>query len=124
MAERTPEGLIRLIGRGNLCINSGGEKIFVEEVEEALKRAPGIEDAIVVGVPDPTWGKAVVALIRTAPGYDEAAARAALEVDLARYKLPRRMIPLDDLPRHASGKSDYRTATEMALSALGLTAAA
>jgi fatty-acyl-CoA synthase len=107
-----------------LCINSGGEKIFVEEVEEALKRAPGIEDAIVVGVPDATWGKAVVALIRTAPGYDEGAARAALEVDLARYKLPRRMIPLAELPRHASGKSDYRTATELALAALGLTAAA
>ena len=124
MAERTPEGLIRLIGRGNLCINSGGEKIFVEEVEEALKRAPGIEDAIVVGVPDATWGKAVVALIRTAPGYNEAAARAALEVNLARYKLPRQIIALDDLPRHASGKSDYRTATELALSALGLTAAA
>ncbi len=75
-------------------------------------------------MPDPTWGKAVVALIRTAPGYDEAAARAALEVDLARYKLPRRMIPLGELPRHASGKSDYRTATALALEALGLTAAA
>ncbi|WP_017672742.1 acyl-CoA synthetase [Blastomonas sp. AAP53] len=117
MAERTADGLIRLIGRGNLCINTGGEKVFVEEVEEALKRAPGIEDAIVVGVPDETWGKAIVALIRTAPGYDEASARAVLEADLARYKLPRRMIVLDDLPRHASGKSDYRRATEMALAA-------
>lgn len=118
MAERTPQGLIRLIGRGNLCINTGGEKVFVEEVEEALKRAPGIEDAIVVGVADETWGKAVVALISTAPAYDEAAARTALEADLARYKLPRRMIVLDDLPRHASGKSDYRRATEIAVAAL------
>jgi acyl-CoA synthetase (AMP-forming)/AMP-acid ligase II len=119
MAERTPEGLIRLIGRGNLCINTGGEKVFVEEVEEALKRAPGIEDAIVVGIPDETWGKAVVALVRTGSGFDEPRARAALEADLARYKLPRRMIVLDDLPRHASGKSDYRRATELALATLG-----
>lgn len=118
MAERTPQGLIRLIGRGNLCINTGGEKVFVEEVEEALKRAPGIEDAIVVGVADETWGKAVVALISTAPAYDEAAARTVLEADLARYKLPRRMIVLDDLPRHASGKSDYRRATEIAVAAM------
>lgn len=119
MAERTPDGLIRLIGRGNLCINTGGEKVFVEEVEEALKRAPGIEDAIVVGVPNATWGKAIVALIRTGSGYDERSARTALEADLARYKLPRRIIVLDDLPRHASGKSDYRRATEIAISALG-----
>ncbi|MFZ4604425.1 MAG: AMP-binding enzyme, partial [Caulobacterales bacterium] len=98
---------------------TGGEKVFVEEVEEALKRAPGIEDAIVVGVPNATWGKAIVALIRTGSGYDERNARTALEADLARYKLPRRIIVLDDLPRHASGKSDYRRATEIAISALG-----
>lgn len=122
MAERTVDGLIRLIGRGNLCINTGGEKVFVEEVEEALKRAPGIEDAIVVGVPDETWGKAVVALVRTGATYDEDAARTALAADLARYKLPRRIIVLDDLPRHASGKSDYRRATELAVAHLALAA--
>ncbi|WP_439547343.1 AMP-binding protein [Sandarakinorhabdus sp.] len=120
MAERTADGLIRLIGRGNLCINTGGEKVFVEEVEEALKRAPGIEDAIVVGVPDATWGKAIVALLRVTPAYDEAAARAVLEADLARYKLPRRMIRLADLPRHASGKSDYRRALEIAIDAIAI----
>jgi 3-oxocholest-4-en-26-oate---CoA ligase len=118
MAERTTAGLIRLIGRGNLCINTGGEKVFVEEVEEALKRAPGIEDAIVVGVPDETWGKAVVALISIREGYEEDKAKASLAGDLARYKLPRRMIVLEELPRHASGKSDYRRATELALAAL------
>ncbi len=115
MAAREPGGLIRLIGRGSQVINTGGEKVFAEEVEEALKRAPGVEDAIIVGVPDPVWGKAVVALARTGPGYDEGTARAAMRVDLAPYKLPKRIIIVDELPRHASGKSDYRTALEIAL---------
>ena len=112
IAERMPDGLIRLVGRGNLCINSGGEKIFVEEVEEALKRAPGIEDAMVVGVPDERWGKAVVALVKTGRGFDRDSVRAVLETDLARYKLPRRLVQVAEMPRHASGKADYRRALD------------
>ena len=73
-------------------------------------------------MPDETWGKAVVALVRTGATYDEEAARTALAADLARYKLPRRIIVLDDLPRHASGKSDYRRATELAVAHLALAA--
>jgi fatty-acyl-CoA synthase len=120
MAVREPDGRLRLIGRGNMVINTGGEKVFAEEVEEAMKRAPGVEDAIIVGVPDATWGKKVVALVRTSDGYDERAVQAAMLEDLAAYKLPKRIIVLDDLPRHASGKSDYRTALEIALRELGL----
>lgn len=123
MAVREADGRLRLIGRGNMVINTGGEKVFAEEVEEAMKRAPGIEDAIIVGVPDPVWGKKVIGLARTSDGYDESAAHAAMLQDLAAYKLPKRIIVLDDLPRHASGKSDYRRALEIALEELGLAAA-
>lgn len=113
IAARDGQGRIRLIGRGNMCINTGGEKVFPEEVEEALKLVPGIEDALVVGVPDAVWGKAVAALVRIEPGYDEAAARGELHRTLATYKVPKYIFPTDDLPRHASGKADYRRATAL-----------
>lgn len=115
LAARDADGRIRLIGRGNMVINTGGEKVFAEEVEEAMKRAPGVEDAIIVGVPDPRWGKKVVALARVGESYDEARVQAAMLTELAPYKLPKRTIILDELPRHASGKSDYRRALEIAL---------
>lgn len=117
MAEFTSDGRLRLIGRDNMVINTGGEKVFVEEVEEALKRAPGVIDAMVVGVPDAKWVKAVVALIQPDEGFDEAAARAAMAADLALYKLPKRLIRLPALPRHASGKGDYRRALAIATDA-------
>jgi fatty-acyl-CoA synthase len=97
-----------------MVINTGGEKVFAEEVEEALKRAPGVEDAIIVGVPDEIWGRVVIALVRNGVGYDEAQVRQALLAELAPYKLPKRIIPLTELPRHASGKSDYRRAAAIA----------
>ena len=114
MAAREPGGRLRLIGRGNMVINTGGEKVFAEEVEESLKRARGVEDAMIVGLPDPTWGKIVVALVETSDGFDETGVRAAMLSELASYKLPKRIIVLDELPRHASGKGDYRTAAELA----------
>ena len=108
MAARGADGRLQLIGRGNMCINTGGEKVFPEEVEEALKLQPGIEDALVLGVPDPAWGKAVVALIETTPDYDEATVRAGLRTVLAAYKQPKHLWPVAEVPRHASGKGDYR----------------
>ena len=117
MAAREPDGRIRLVGRGSQVINTGGEKVFTEEVEEAMKRAPGVEDAIVIGVPDATWGKAIVALVTVSAGYDEQAVRTAMLGSLAPYKLPKRIIVRDELPRHASGKSDYRQALEIAVAA-------
>ena len=110
LAARDERGRLRLIGRNNLCINTGGEKVFVEEVEEALKRVPGIEDALVVGVADPVWSSAVAALLCVDPGYDESLARAELRGVLAAYKIPRYLLPTTELPRHASGKGDYRQA--------------
>ncbi|WP_326523569.1 AMP-binding protein [Sphingomonas sp.] len=115
LAAREPDGRLRLLGRDNMCVNTGGEKVFVEEVEEALKLAPGIDDVLVVGVPDATWGKSVAALVTTTGGFDESAIRAALGRTLAAYKIPKRLILLDALPRHASGKGDYRAATEIAV---------
>ena len=110
IATRDPQGRLRLIGRDNLCINTGGEKVYPEEVEEALKRVPAIEDALVIGVPDPVWGNAVAALLRVEPGYDEAEVRRALAGGLAAYKLPKHLVPVAELPRHPSGKADYRRA--------------
>jgi 3-oxocholest-4-en-26-oate---CoA ligase len=114
MGARGEDGRIRLIGRGNLCINTGGEKVFPEEVEEALKLQPGIEDAMVVGVPDPNWGKAIAALIQTSSGYDEHVAREGLRHKLAAYKVPKHFFAVDVMPRHASGKGDYRKAVTIA----------
>jgi 3-oxocholest-4-en-26-oate---CoA ligase len=113
VAARDEQGRIRLIGRGSLCINTGGEKVFPEEVEEALRSSPGIEDALVVGVADPGWGKAVAALITVDASFDEGAVRAALKAKIAAYKIPRHLLVVDELPRQASGKADYRRADEM-----------
>jgi 3-oxocholest-4-en-26-oate---CoA ligase len=110
LAARDERGLIRLIGRDNLCINTGGEKVFVEEVEEALKRIPGIEDALVIGVADPMWGSVLTALVCAELGYDEASVRAELKGVLAAYKIPKYLLPMPELPRHASGKGDYQRA--------------
>jgi acyl-CoA synthetase (AMP-forming)/AMP-acid ligase II len=114
MAARGPDGRLRLIGRGNMCINTGGEKVFPEEVEEALKIQPGIDDAMVVGVEDDTWGKAVAALVSVDKSYDEATVRDGLKKKLAQYKLPKRIIVVQEMPRHASGKSNYRVALKIA----------
>jgi fatty-acyl-CoA synthase len=108
IGARDAGGRLRLIGRGNMCINTGGEKVFPEEVEEALKLQTGIEDAMVLGIPDAAWGKAVVALVRTTEGFDEKVTLAGLKGRLAAYKLPKRLFAVDDVPRHASGKGDYR----------------
>lgn len=113
MAERLPDGRLRLLGRGSMCINTGGEKVFVEEVEEALKRIDGVADAMVFGLPDPKWGSAVTALIEAGDAPDDAALRAALSADLAAYKQPRTIIRVAVLPRHASGKSDYRSGIDI-----------
>ena len=113
MGARDADGRLRLIGRGNMCINTGGEKVFPEEVEEELKRQPGVEDAMVLGIPDDTWGKAVAALIATAPGFDADAVREGLKANLAAYKVPRRIFEVAEVPRHASGKGDYRVGNEV-----------
>ncbi|HET6794862.1 MAG TPA: acyl-CoA synthetase [Acidimicrobiales bacterium] len=111
------DGSVRLLGRGSQCINTGGEKVFPEEVEEVLKEHPAVLDAAVVGVPDETWGEAVCALVQLRP--DEKAEDQEL-IDhvkdrLARYKAPKRVLLVDTVGRAPSGKLDYKTLRQQAL---------
>jgi 3-oxocholest-4-en-26-oate---CoA ligase len=115
------DGSITLLGRGTISINTGGEKVFPEEVEGAVKSHPSIYDAFVVGIPDERWGQRVTALVELRPG---ATAPSLEELQLhcrpiiAGYKLPRTYFVMDRLQRHISGKPDYqwaqKTATELA----------
>jgi fatty-acyl-CoA synthase len=114
LAVREADGNLRLLGRGNVCINSGGEKVHPEEVEEALKLIDGIDDALVVGVPSPKWGQSVIALIQTKGTVDEGLISAQLKKAIAPYKVPKSYVRTSAMPRHDNGKSNYRLAVEMA----------
>jgi 3-oxocholest-4-en-26-oate---CoA ligase len=109
------DGTITLLGRGSVSINSGGEKIYPEEVEEAVKAAPGVHDCVVVGVPDARFGEAVTAVVAPAPGADvNVAAVEEAGGTLARFKRPRHVVVVDQIPRGPNGKADYRWAKETA----------
>jgi 3-oxocholest-4-en-26-oate---CoA ligase len=114
------DGSLTLLGRGNACINTAGEKVFPEEVEEALKTHPSVEDALVVGVPDEKWGQAVTGVVELAEGHalDEAALRAHVRKSLAGYKTPKRIVVADRSLRAANGKADYPAAKAAAEGAL------
>jgi acyl-CoA synthetase (AMP-forming)/AMP-acid ligase II len=109
------DGSIVLLGRGSACINTGGEKVYPEEVEEALKAHPTVVDANVVGVPDDKWGQAVVAVVSLAEGASVAADDliAHTRTLLAAYKAPKRVVFVDRVERGANGKPDYRWAREV-----------
>ena len=115
-----PDGTLTLLGRGNACINTAGEKVFPEEVEEALKTHPSVEDALVVGLPDEKWGQAVTGVVRLAEGaaLDEAVLRAHVRKALAGYKTPKRIVVADRDIRAANGKADYPAARASAESQL------
>jgi 3-oxocholest-4-en-26-oate---CoA ligase len=110
-AEVEADGTLRLYGRGSQCINTGGEKVFPEEVEEALKTHHSVHDAAVVGVPDERFGEAITALVELEPGaeLDQAALIAHVREHLAAYKSPKRIFAIDTVGRAANGKLDYRT---------------
>ncbi len=120
-AQLGPEGEILFLGRDSVCINSGGEKIFAEEVEQALKFHPAVYDVVVTGTPNQRWGEQVTALVMLRAGshasQDEILATAAEHI--ARYKLPKALVFVDDVVRQPSGKPDYRWAKEAARRALG-----
>ncbi len=115
------DGSIRLLGRGSACINTGGEKVYPEEVELALRSHPGVFDCLVVGIPDDRFGEKVVALVQPRetggvrgaggahgdPEPGEEALRRWCRERLAGYKVPRRMLYVDSLGRSAAGKADY-----------------
>lgn len=111
----TGAGIVELHGRDSVTINSGGEKIFAEEVEAAIKAHPAIYDCIVTGRPSERWGKEVVAVVRIREGHDvtddELLAEAAEHI--ARYKLPKDIVRVDEIVRSPSGKADYRWAATL-----------
>ncbi len=116
------DGRITVLGRGSNCINTAGEKVFPEEVEEALKRHPAVDDALVVGVPDEKWGQAVTGVVALAHGaeFDEAALRAHVRETLAGYKTPKRVLVAGVNLRAPNGKADYKSVSEFARRELGL----
>jgi 3-oxocholest-4-en-26-oate---CoA ligase len=110
------DGAITLLGRGSVCINSGGEKIYPEEVEQALKAHPDVFDAIVVGVTDERWGQKVAAVVQPRPGrtpsLDDLDHHCRTYV--AGYKVPRQLTIVDEIVRSPAGKPDYPWAKQVA----------
>ena len=107
-----PDGAIHLLGRGSNCINTAGEKVFPEEVEEAAKTHPAVRDCLVVGLDDPKWGQAVAALVEAENGSVDAEKLRAYLKDgrLAGYKVPKRVVIVPSIERKANGKADYPAA--------------
>jgi acyl-CoA synthetase (AMP-forming)/AMP-acid ligase II len=110
------DGTLTLLGRGSVCINSAGEKIYPEEVEEALKLHDHVEDALVVGVPDEKWGQAVTAVVQLADGadFDSEALRLFVREKLAAYKAPKHVFTGGPPFRAPNGKADYKSVTQYA----------
>lgn len=110
------DGTVTLLGRGSVCINSGGEKIFPEEVEGVLKAHPDVFDVLVVGVPDERWGSAVTAVVQPTAGHTPTLddLNAASRDKLASYKLPRHLVVVDEIVRSPAGKPDYPWAAQHA----------
>ena len=112
------DGTITVLGRGSQCINTGGEKVFPEEVEAVLKSHPDVFDAIVVGVPDERFGEAVAAVVAPREGHvadARRAGRALRATALAGYKVPRHLVVVDEVERTPAGKPNYRWAKELAV---------
>ena len=115
------DGSVRLLGRGSVCINTGGEKVFPEEVEEVLKRHPGVHDAVVVGVPDDRFGEAVTAVVEPDPSSEppgEAVLSEWARRSLAGYKVPRHVVTVETIGRAPNGKVDYKRLREVAVRAV------
>jgi acyl-CoA synthetase (AMP-forming)/AMP-acid ligase II len=124
-AQIDADGTIHLLGRGSVCINSGGEKIFPEEVEEALKTHDAVRDAVVVGVPHPTYGEQIVAVVELAEGVPvptEAELIAHVKERLAHYKAPRRVRYVPTIGRAPNGKVDYKRLRAESIEELGVAA--
>ena len=117
------DGTITVLGRGSVSINTGGEKVYPEEVEGALKSHPDVFDVVVVGVPDERWGERVVAVVQLREG---AAQPTLEELDdharrhIAGYKVPRDVVFVDHVLRSPSGKPDYRWGKQTAMRRLGI----
>jgi fatty-acyl-CoA synthase len=116
------DGSLTLLGRGSQCINTGGEKVFPEEVEEALKRHPSVHDAVVVGLPDDKWGQSINAVVELWPDqtFAEDELVAHVKGNLAAFKAPKRVVTIDTIGRAPNGKVDYKRMTTYAADELGV----
>ena len=118
MATLEADGTIRLLGRGSVCINTGGEKVYPEEVEAVLKAHPSVYDVLVIGVDDDRWGQRVTAVVQPVDGgqvsLDELVAHC--RESIAGYKVPRSLVTVERIERSPAGKADYRWAKRVASS--------
>jgi fatty-acyl-CoA synthase len=123
-AEVNTDGTLKLLGRGSVCINTGGEKVFPEEVEEALKTHPRVRDAVVVGVPDARFGERICAVVEPVGEVEPSLAELSEHVraHLAGYKAPRELVVVESVGRAPNGKVDYKAVKERALRALNVAA--
>ncbi|MFI5797728.1 acyl-CoA synthetase [Streptomyces sp. NPDC051677] len=122
MATVDEDGVVVVLGRGSQCINTGGEKVYPEEVEQALKSHPDVYDALVAGVPDPTWGNHVAAVVQVRAGAPLPSLediQSHCRTRLAGYKVPRQLVLTESIRRSPSGKADYRWAREVATAESG-----
>ncbi|MBM3718092.1 MAG: AMP-binding protein [Actinobacteria bacterium] len=121
-AEVNPDGTLHLLGRGSVCINTGGEKVFPEEVEETLKRHPAVRDAVAVGIPDPRWVETICAVVETegavSPTLEELSEH--VKSHLAAYKSPRHLVIVPTIGRAPNGKVDYKRLKQHAMDTLGV----
>jgi 3-oxocholest-4-en-26-oate---CoA ligase len=121
-AQVEADGSLTLLGRGSVCINTGGEKVFPEEVEEVLKTFEGVRDAVAVGIPDDKFGEAITAVVEPDPGVelDDAAVIAHVKSKLASYKAPKHVVSVDTIGRAPNGKVDYKRLKALAADRLGV----
>lgn len=122
MATVDDDGVVTVLGRGSQCINTGGEKVYPEEVEEALKAHPDVYDALVAGVPDERWGHRVAAVVQPRDGAGPLTleeVQAHCRTRLAGYKIPRSLVVTDRIQRSPSGKADYRWARSIVVQRAG-----
>jgi fatty-acyl-CoA synthase len=123
-AEVNADGTLKLLGRGSVCINTGGEKVFPEEVEEALKTHLNVRDAVVVGLPDARFGERICAVVETDGTAQPSLAELSdhVRLTLAGYKAPRELVLVDSIGRAPNGKVDYKGVKDRAMAALGVSA--
>jgi 3-oxocholest-4-en-26-oate---CoA ligase len=123
-ARVNADGTLHLLGRGSVCINTGGEKVFPEEVEEVLKLHDHVADAVCVGIPNDRFGEVICAVIEASPhgrnAFDEPGVIETVSSRLARYKTPRHVVLVDSIGRSPSGKVDYKMLTNVARERLGM----
>lgn len=110
------DGTLTLVGRGSLVVNTGGEKVYPEEVDDVIKTIPDVDDCLVIGMPDEQYGQIVSAVVQVRPGSQLTAEEVTewVRERLARYKAPRRVFFVDRVPRLPNGKADYPAARSIA----------